>query len=247
MPDTPIVRRLRRLVAEAQKALEAAEALPAPGRPPPGTPTAPAGCGRLFTPLDLARGMIGVMEAAGEADNPQVVAFLRAWPPRGHRRRGAVVLGVRVVCCQVAGFERSRSLRARSWLDVGAEVRGPADARPGDVAVFSRGRLPQPGPEVRQAPGTSRSWPRRRGRARSASRSSAGTRATACPRCGTRRAGCSASVGCIWAIPAANRCGTSATVRSKISANRTSDARLLAVILPGSRAGKSGGSIQAAA
>ena len=56
-------------------------------------------------------------------------------------------------CCQVTGFERSRSLRARSWLDVGAEVGGPADARPGDVVVFSRGRLPQPGPEVRKAPG----------------------------------------------------------------------------------------------
>ena len=153
MPDTPIVHRLRRLLAEAQKALEAAEALPAPGRRSPSAPPAPAGAGRPFTPLELARGMLGVMEAAGEADNPQVVAFLRACRPEVTDDEVPWCSAFVSWCCKVTGFERSRSLRARSWLDVGADVRGPADARPGDVVVFSRGRLPQPGPEVRRAPG----------------------------------------------------------------------------------------------
>jgi uncharacterized protein (TIGR02594 family) len=49
---------------------------------------------------------------------------------------------------------RSKSLRARSWLLVGDRVEYPIRGQRGfDVAVFKRGKFPQPGPEVIDAPG----------------------------------------------------------------------------------------------
>jgi uncharacterized protein (TIGR02594 family) len=55
--------------------------------------------------------------------------------------------------CWLLRLPRSKSLRARSWLEIGTPYSIPA-AQPGfDVVVFSRGALPQPGPDVINAPG----------------------------------------------------------------------------------------------
>jgi len=50
---------------------------------------------------------------------------------------------------------RSKSLRARSWLEIGRGVDDWLnDAQPGfDVVILQRGSGPQPGPEVLDAPG----------------------------------------------------------------------------------------------
>ena len=55
--------------------------------------------------------------------------------------------------CFLLDLPRSESAAARSWLRVGREV-PLEEAGPGnDIVVFSRGPLPQPGPEVIKAQG----------------------------------------------------------------------------------------------
>ena len=106
-----------------------------------------------ITAYDIAQRFIGTTEVKGAASNPQVLAMLRLdakWPE-----------GDEVPWC--SGFinyvawllrlPRSKSLRARSWLEVGKPV-SIYDARVGfDVVVLKRGGGDQPGPEVIEAPG----------------------------------------------------------------------------------------------
>lgn len=102
---------------------------------------------------DLAERFVGLKEVPGKAANPQILAMLKLdqdWPE-----------GDEVPWC--SGFvnyiawllrlPRSKSLRARSWLNVGEPIY-INDAEAGfDVVIFSRGKGTQPGPEVIKAPG----------------------------------------------------------------------------------------------
>jgi uncharacterized protein (TIGR02594 family) len=55
--------------------------------------------------------------------------------------------------CWLLRLPRSKSLRARSWLNVGRPIK-LTDAHPGwDIVIFKRGPDPQPGPDVIDAPG----------------------------------------------------------------------------------------------
>lgn len=104
------------------------------------------------TPFDIAHRFIGVKETPGSGDNPLILAMLRldmAWP------EGDSVPWCSAFVNAVAwllGLERSRSLRARSWLKVGAEVAFEGATVGHDVVVLSRGAN-APGPEVIEAPG----------------------------------------------------------------------------------------------
>jgi uncharacterized protein (TIGR02594 family) len=106
-----------------------------------------------ITAFDLAQRFVGVKEAPGSANNPHVLAFLRldaSWPA------GDDVPWCSAFCNYIAWLlriPRSKSLAARSWLQVGAAI--PLEqARAGfDVVVLKRGDGAQPGPDVVNAPG----------------------------------------------------------------------------------------------
>jgi uncharacterized protein (TIGR02594 family) len=104
-----------------------------------------------ITAFDLAQRFIGVKEAPGAANNPHVLAMLKldaSW-----------VQGDDTPWCSAFAnyvawllrLPRSKSLAARSWLQVGRPV-PLQEAEPGfDVVVLKRGTAH--GPEVLQAPG----------------------------------------------------------------------------------------------
>lgn len=105
------------------------------------------------TALEVAERFLGLKEVAGPVSNPQVLAMLRldeSWP-EGDEVPWCSALPNYV--CFFLGLPRSKSLRARSWLKVGREVR-LEDAEPGfDLVILARGSGPQPGKENTTASG----------------------------------------------------------------------------------------------
>ncbi len=101
----------------------------------------------------IAQRFIGTKEIPGKRDHPLILAMLRLdqqWPE-----------GDEVPWCSafmnfvawLLRLPRSKSLRARSWLQVGVPVK-LEDAEVGfDVVILKRGGGKQPGPEVIKAPG----------------------------------------------------------------------------------------------
>jgi uncharacterized protein (TIGR02594 family) len=101
----------------------------------------------LTNPYRLARRFTGLKEVPGAIHNPAIVAMLQLVTPGVVDDEtpwcSAFVNAVQFL----ADLPMSHSLGARSWLLVGVDV--PLnDAALGDIVVLSRGRLPQPGPEV---------------------------------------------------------------------------------------------------
>ena len=106
-----------------------------------------------ITAFELAQRFIGVTETPGVASTPLVLAMLQLdnkWP------QGDDVPW----CSAFANFiawllrlPRSKQLGARSWLMVGQSI--PLEqAEPGfDVVILKRGKDPQPGADVTDAPG----------------------------------------------------------------------------------------------
>lgn len=103
--------------------------------------------------FDLAQRFVGLTEVRGAMDNPQIMAMLQLnadWPEHDEVPWCSAFVGY---IAWLLDIRRSRGLRARSWLLVGKVIK-PPDALVGfDVAVFSRGSGPQPGPNVISAPG----------------------------------------------------------------------------------------------
>lgn len=105
------------------------------------------------TAYDIATRFVGVKETAGLSSTPIVLAMLRLdekwWADDS-------VPWCSAFCNWVAWLlrlPRSKSLAARSWLGVGTPV-DIADAVAGfDVVILKRGKTPQPGPDVLNAPG----------------------------------------------------------------------------------------------
>jgi uncharacterized protein (TIGR02594 family) len=90
-------------------------------------------------------------EVPGHQSNPAILAMLKLdmeWPQDDATPWCS---GFANWVAWNLGLERTRSLRARSWLFVGRPVE-LANAKRGDVVIFSRGRW-TPGPEVLEAPG----------------------------------------------------------------------------------------------
>lgn len=106
------------------------------------------------TAFSLAERFIGTKEVGGMIDNPQILAFLRcdhSWPLHDEVPWCS---GFVNYVCKLLRLPRSKSLRARSWLNVGVPVTRIEFAHPRyDVVILKRGGDGQPGPEELEAPG----------------------------------------------------------------------------------------------
>ena len=101
---------------------------------------------------NIAERFINIKEMGGELDNPMIVAMLKLdneWPQHDEVPWCSAFTNY---ICWLLRLPRSKSLMARSWLEVGRDV-DLADAELGDIVVLMRGEDGQPGPEVIQAPG----------------------------------------------------------------------------------------------
>ena len=105
------------------------------------------------TAYQIAERFTGLGEVRGQLDNPQIMAMLKLdakWPEHDEVPWCSAFANY---VCWLLRLPRSKSLRARSWLEVG-EVVPLTHAFCGfDVVIFKRGGGDQPGPEVIKAPG----------------------------------------------------------------------------------------------
>jgi uncharacterized protein (TIGR02594 family) len=109
--------------------------------------------GVTVSAYDIAQRFVGVKEAPGSISNPHVLAMLRLdapWPPDDSVAWCSAFANY---VAWLLRLPRSKSLAARSWLNVGLPVDLDA-AEPGfDVVILKRGSGSQPGPEALNAPG----------------------------------------------------------------------------------------------
>lgn len=106
-----------------------------------------------ITAYDIAQRFVGISELPGDEDNPFIMSMLRldnSWPQRDETPWCSAYVNY---VAWLLRLPRSKSLMARSWLNVGF----PKDldyAKPGfDVVILKRGSGNQPGPTVINAPG----------------------------------------------------------------------------------------------
>ena len=103
--------------------------------------------------FSIAQRFIGFKEAAGAASNPQILAMLRLdenWPAGDETAWCSAFVNY---VAWLLRLPRSKSLAARSWLQVGIPIQLGQAAADSDVVVIQRGDGKQPGPEVVNAPG----------------------------------------------------------------------------------------------
>jgi uncharacterized protein (TIGR02594 family) len=105
------------------------------------------------TPLSIARRFLGMQEVAGSVNNPAIVAMLQLdakWADKDAIPWCSAFVNA---VAWLLDVPRSKSLAARSWLNVGTPVELDK-AEPGfDVVILKRGTGDQPGPDVLDAPG----------------------------------------------------------------------------------------------
>lgn len=100
---------------------------------------------------EMAQRFTSVKEIGGDTDNPQILAFLKldnSWPEHDEVPWCS---GFANYICWLLRLPRSKSLRARSWLQVGTPI-DIDDAELGDIVIFNRGNGPQ-NPDIIEAPG----------------------------------------------------------------------------------------------
>lgn len=88
--------------------------------------------------FDMAERFSGMKEIGGDTDNPQIMAFLQLdadWPDHDEVPWCS---GFVNFIAWIGRAPRSKSLRARSWLEVGRRIQID-DAEPGDIVIFNRG------------------------------------------------------------------------------------------------------------
>ena len=93
--------------------------------------------------FDMAERFSGMKEIGGDTDNPQILAFLQLdadWPDHDEVPWCSGFVNYIAWLCRAP---RSKSLRARSWLEVGQRIELDA-AYPGDIVIFNRGGSPDP-------------------------------------------------------------------------------------------------------
>jgi len=101
---------------------------------------------------EIAERYSGIQEVPGTTANPAIMSMLKLdneWPEDDSVPWCSAFVNY---ICWLVGLPRSKSLRARSWLQVGQPVE-LFDARKGDIVILKRGKGEQPGPEVIEAPG----------------------------------------------------------------------------------------------
>lgn len=106
-----------------------------------------------ITPFQLAERFVGVKEIPGSESNPQILSMLKLdadWPEGDSV--GWCSGFINYIMWQLR-LPRSKSLLARSWLNIGRPIT-LREAQVGfDIVILSRGSLPQQGPENTTAPG----------------------------------------------------------------------------------------------
>lgn len=104
-----------------------------------------------ITAFDLAGRFVGIKEVNGTASNPAILGMLQldgAWPKDDSVPWCSALVNW---IAWLLRLPRSKSLRARSWLQVGLPI-GLDQAKPGfDVVIFNRGGSPDP--NVIESPG----------------------------------------------------------------------------------------------
>ena len=106
-----------------------------------------------ITAFDIAQVFVGTKEVGGAMDNPQILAMLKLdnnWPENDEVPWCSAFVNY---ICKLLRLPRSKSLLARSWLEVGKEISLPNAEAGFDVVVLQRGFGAQPGPENTTAPG----------------------------------------------------------------------------------------------
>ncbi len=105
------------------------------------------------TAFSLAQRFIGVKEMDGSMDNAQLMAMLTLdnnWPEHDEVPWCSAFVNY---ICHLLRLPRSKSLLARSWLEVGFAIDDDEAAPYYDVVILQRGSGIQPGPEDATAPG----------------------------------------------------------------------------------------------
>lgn len=99
----------------------------------------------MKNPYDLAGAELGTREVPGIRDNPTVLGYYKdaghSWVEHDETPWCAAFMSAMIAR---AGYENPGTLRARDFESYGEHV-APADAKPGDVCVFSRGTNPKQG------------------------------------------------------------------------------------------------------
>ncbi len=107
----------------------------------------------MTTAFDIAQRFVGTDEVAGSLDNPMLMAMLKLdnkWPQSDEVPWCSAFVNF---VCWLLRLPRSKSLLARSWLNVGNAVNISAAIAGHDVVILKRGSGDQPGPEDTTAPG----------------------------------------------------------------------------------------------
>ena len=106
-----------------------------------------------ITAFELAQRFIGIKEIPGTSSNPAILAMLKLDDPWPGGDDVAWCSAFVNYICWLLRLPRSKSLMARSWLNVGRTIQ-IEDARVGfDIVILMRGGGNQPGPDVINAPG----------------------------------------------------------------------------------------------
>lgn len=98
-----------------------------------------------ITAYQLAERFIGTKEVAGQIHNPQIMAMLtldQKWPEGDEVPWCSAFVNY---ICWLLRLPRSKSLRARSWLDVGTPVSLQSAEQGWDVVVLDRPPSPKYG------------------------------------------------------------------------------------------------------
>lgn len=107
----------------------------------------------LVSPLDLALTLIGTTETPGSRSTAIILAMLQSVNSSVTDDEVAWCSALPNFIFGLLKLPRSKSLRARSWLNVGTSV-PLINAEPGfDLCIFKRGEGPQPDKTVLDAPG----------------------------------------------------------------------------------------------
>jgi uncharacterized protein (TIGR02594 family) len=97
----------------------------------------------LSLAFDIAQRFSGIEEMGGKVDNPAIMAMLKldnSWPDHDEVPWCSAFVNY---VCWLLRLPRSKSLMARSWLEIGVPIR-IEDAKVGDIVIFNRGGSPDP-------------------------------------------------------------------------------------------------------
>lgn len=103
--------------------------------------------------IKLARRFTGLREVRGAKHHPAIVWAHLLCGLDNASDEDAWCSSILNLWCFLAGYEHTKSARARSWLRIGVPIEID-DAREGcDIVILQRGDGPQPGADVITAPG----------------------------------------------------------------------------------------------